>query len=231
MGYPIKAYGLSAADSWSVFKARGFGTFTICFNNEFFVSHVPFIVANEFDGDKATIELHLVSDNPMLKILNKEQDGVSALLTCHGGDQYIRPVWYGVDAQVPTWNFLVAEARGTMKLITTTHPKDDVSQQELIREHWRALSARFEEEHEQPWWEMSKMNEKKIQMMMRAVRVVRMEISTLSGHFKCAQHKTIQIQRAMFEQMKTHEPSMSLMNKLFEKYLEKHEKNEDEICS
>ena len=56
------------------------------------------------------------------------------MLAVSGPEVYISPDWYGLDNQVPTWNYIAVHLRGSL----TTLPID------TLRPHLNALSARNE---------------------------------------------------------------------------------------
>ena len=90
-------------------KLRGFGTLSI--NDKYgpMAAHIPFIIAD--DGSKAMF--HLVRSNPIAR----KGGGAHALLAINGPDGYISPDWYGVEQQVPTWNYVAVHLRGVLNML------------------------------------------------------------------------------------------------------------------
>ena len=50
--------------------------------------------------------------NPIVRLLTNP---IEAVIAVTGGDAYISPDWYGVENQVPTWNYVAVHLRGTLK--------------------------------------------------------------------------------------------------------------------
>lgn len=72
---------------------------------------VPLLV--EVDGDEDVLIGHVARANPQ-----RNHDGAEALVIFRGPDTYVTPSWYASKAEhgkvVPTWDYLVARARGTL---------------------------------------------------------------------------------------------------------------------
>ena len=69
------------------------------------VAHIPFVF---LDDDR--IGFHVARGNGIARGL----EGIEALFVVNGPDAYISPDWYGIDDQVPTWNYLTLEMQGTV---------------------------------------------------------------------------------------------------------------------
>ncbi|MGB5723587.1 MAG: FMN-binding negative transcriptional regulator [Parasphingorhabdus sp.] len=70
------------------------------------VAHVP--VFSTGDG---ALQFHLSRGNALTKHIAKNK----ALCVINGPDAYISPDYYGVDDQVPTWNYLALELEGKVR--------------------------------------------------------------------------------------------------------------------
>jgi transcriptional regulator len=70
------------------------------------VAHVPVLST----GDGA-LQFHLSRGNALTKHIVKTK----ALCVINGPDAYISPDYYGVDDQVPTWNYLTLELEGKVR--------------------------------------------------------------------------------------------------------------------
>ncbi len=108
--HPNPAYRTaSTAQNLSFARERGFGVLTIGGADGPLASHIPFVLS----ADDATFGAHVVRSNPIAGLL--EGEGVSALMIISGPDAYISPDWYGLDDQVPTWNYVAVHLRGTLR--------------------------------------------------------------------------------------------------------------------
>lgn len=64
--------------------------------------------------DGTTLVGHLARGNPFARRL----DGADLIVRFRGPDAYVSPTWYGTPAEhVPTWNYVVAEARGRAEVV------------------------------------------------------------------------------------------------------------------
>jgi transcriptional regulator len=141
------------------------------------VSHVPFLLSD--DGREA--ELHLVRSNPIAQLINAPTPAVIAV---SGPDSYISPDWYGVDDQVPTWNYVAVHLRGILEPLpqAALHPMLD------------RLSAHFEELLlPKPPWTTDKMSDGVMDRMMRAIVPYKMVINSINGTWKLNQNKGVSV--------------------------------------
>ncbi len=107
-------------------------------------------------------------------------DGASALLSCLGPDVYVSPDWYGSPDQVPTWNYVVVEARGRLR---------PLSDEELAAQI-DALSAAHEERLlPKPPWTRHKMTPGRFEAMAKAIVGFELRIEDLRGTRKLGQNK------------------------------------------
>jgi len=136
------------------------------------VFHVPVIV---YAPDR--IHFHISRSNRGAAGL----DGRRALLSCLGPDAYVSPDWYGTPDQVPTWNYVSAEAEGPLRRL---------SEEELA-----ALLDALSDEHEgrldpKPRWTRGKMSPGRFDTMLRAIAGYELRIEDLRGTRKLGQTKS-----------------------------------------
>ncbi|MGB0844984.1 MAG: FMN-binding negative transcriptional regulator [Alphaproteobacteria bacterium] len=136
-------------------------------------SHVPFIITE----DKKSVEFHLASNNPMRALL-AEPAPVS--LSVMGPHAYISPDWYGLEDQVPTWNYVATQICGH----AVEMPKD------WLIDHLDRLSTEMENRllPKKPWT-TRKMDAKKFKAMRNGIFGVKLEIEKLDGTWKLNQNK------------------------------------------
>ncbi|CUH63396.1 Protease synthase and sporulation protein PAI 2 [Thalassovita gelatinovora] len=135
------------------------------------MSHIPFLI----DGDE--VLFHLVRANPIAARLKQPRPARFAISGPHG---YVSPDWYGIDDQVPTWNYVAVHLTGTADLL----PDD------RLRDVLDRLSDRFETAlAPKPVWTSDKMPDQALTRMMRMIVPARMRIEDVSGTWKLAQNK------------------------------------------
>ena len=171
--HPNPAFRQSPRDENLAFaQARGFGLLTINGADGPLLAHVPFLVS----ADGATADLHLARSNPIARAPLP----AAAVIAVAGPDAYISPDWYGLDDQVPTWNYVAVHLRGVL------HPLPP----ETLRDHAEALSARFEAElAPKAPWVSTKMADGTMDRMMRMILPFRLIIDTIDGTWKLNQNK------------------------------------------
>ena len=97
-----------------------------------------------------------------------------------GPDAYISPDWYGSPDQVPTWNYVAVNLRGTVARL---------EQGEMGRV-LDALSAEFEGRlTPKPPWTAANMSEDAMQRLMRQIRPIVFEVSEIESTYKLGQNK------------------------------------------
>jgi transcriptional regulator len=166
--------GAAREDNLAFARERGFGTLAVNGAEGPMLAHVPFVVTE----DGAAIEMHLVRSNPIARALGAD---MAAVLSVEGPDSYISPDWYGVEDQVPTWNYVSVSLRGALSSLDA----------ETLRAHLDRLSA----EHEsrllpKPPWTSDKMTPDVLEKMMRFIVPVRLAIETVDGTWKLGQNKS-----------------------------------------
>ncbi|MBL4807136.1 MAG: FMN-binding negative transcriptional regulator [Rhodobacteraceae bacterium] len=153
-------------------QKRGFGTLSINGDEGPLAAHIPFILSD--DGSK--LMFHMVRSN----LIARNGHGCKALLSVTGPDAYISPDWYGVDQQVPTWNYVAVHLRGTLNILPP----------EVLEQHLRALSAHFETRLlPKPIWELDKIPSENLAKMYRMIVPAELEITDIDSTWKLAQNK------------------------------------------
>ncbi len=174
--HPNPAYrGVDAARNLDFAREVSFGVLTMAGPDGPLVSHLPFVF-NEA-GDR--FGAHIVRSNPIWKAL---RDGpVKAVMVVSGPHGYISPDWYGVEDQVPTWNYVAVHLRGEVRLLAD----------EDLRPHVDALSGQFEARlTPKPIWLTDKVDPDTLSRMMRMIAPIEMVVSDVQGTWKLAQPKS-----------------------------------------
>ncbi|MDK3016894.1 FMN-binding negative transcriptional regulator [Pseudodonghicola flavimaris] len=164
----------SVAENLAFARARSFGVLAVSVAGAApMLSHVPFLLSE--DGE--TVELHLVRSNPIARALSAP---LPARLAVNGPDSYVSPDWYGIDDQVPTWNYVAVHLTGVLEL----RPQEELAGV-LDR-----LSDLFEDRllPKIPW-RRAKMDPEVLARLMRMIVPVRLRIETVEGTWKLGQNK------------------------------------------
>lgn len=154
-------------------RERGFGTLAVSISGEVMLSHIPFLIAE----DGRSLELHLVRSNPIARAL---RDPLKATIAVSGADSYISPDWYGIEDQVPTWNYVAVHLKGEIEPLP----------QDALPALLGRLSAHFEQMlAPKPEWTQDKMSPEALTKMMRMIQPFRMSIADVQGTWKLGQNK------------------------------------------
>ena len=161
------------ASSVAFARERGFGILAVCGEDGPLMSHIPFLLSE--DGQLA--EFHLVRSNPIARLMHSP---LKARLAVQGPQSYVSPDWYGVEEQVPTWNYVAVHLIGQVRL----QPQDDM----------RALldrqSAYFETRLlPKPEWVADKMTPAVLERMMRQIVPCALRVDEIAGTWKLGQNK------------------------------------------
>ena len=176
--HPNPAFrGVEAEQNLAFARAEGFGVLTMAGAEGPLASHLPFTL--NAAGDR--LGAHIVRSNPIWKAL---RDGpLEAVMIVSGPHGYISPDWYGVEDQVPTWNYDAVHLRGAVRLL------DDSD----LRRHVDELSGQFESRlTPKPIWRSEKMDQEVMLRMMRMIAPVEMVVSDVQGTWKLNQNKTLE---------------------------------------
>lgn len=139
------------------------------------LSHIPFLLTE----DGKAVHAHLARPNPILQCLAEGEQ--AAVLAVGGPDGYISPDWYEADpGLVPTWNYVAVHLRGRLRLRPV----------ETLRDHLDALAAAFEGRLlPKPPWRTSKVPERQLEALMRAILPVELEVDKVDGTWKLNQNR------------------------------------------
>lgn len=165
---------VSADESLTFARHRGFGT--LCVNAEAgpLLAHVPFLVT-QTDGLCALI--HLARSN----VIARSTLPTPAVIAVTGPESYISPDWYGAQDQVPTWNYVAVHLRGRLEALPP----------EALRPMVDDLSAIFEARllPKKPWTS-AKMSDGSIERMLRMILPFRLVIESIDSTWKLGQNKS-----------------------------------------
>lgn len=170
--HPHPAFRAKERDGLRAFAAGiGFGMLFAATPDGPRVAHVPFVFL-----DDERIGFHIARGNAIVRHL----DGAEGLFVVNGPDGYVSPDWYGVDDQVPTWNYVALELQGAVR---------QMDEAELVAQ----IDALSDEQEvrllPKPVWKREKMSDGLFDKMLRGIYGFEMAIADWRSTVKLGQHK------------------------------------------
>lgn len=163
----------------ALIRARPLATLVTLASTGINANHIPLLLA-QGPGEFGRLQGHVARSNPVWQDLVA---GVEALAVFHGPEGYISPSWYPTKQQhgkvVPTWNYAVVHAYGTLRVI------EDPA---WLRSQLEALTAQSEAALVKPW-AIADAPEEYIKHLMAGIVGIEMVITRLSGKWKASQNQ------------------------------------------
>jgi len=160
-------------------RARPLATLVTLSSGGLNANHIPLHLSDD-PSPLGTLRGHVARSNP---IWNDYVKDVEVLAVFHGPDAYITPSWYPTKAEngkaVPTWNYAVAHAYGTLRVI------DDAS---WLRVHLETLTIHNEAAFPEQW-RVSDAPHDYTEKLIGAVVGIEIVITRLSGKWKISQNQ------------------------------------------
>ena len=145
-------------------------------------NHIPFEVDPE-PAPFGTLRGHIARANPLWRDFSRD---VEALVIFQGPGTYVSPAWYPTKQEtakvVPTWNYAVVHAHGTLRFI------DD-------RDWLRAFVSKLTDRHEAPRpepWKVTDAPADYIEKQLGAIIGLEIPITRLVGKWKVSQNRPAQ---------------------------------------
>ncbi len=184
--HPNPAFRQTAQDRNIEFaRSQGFGLLCVGTEDAPLVSHIPFLLS----GDGKIAEFHLVRSNPIARLLSAPRP---ARLAVQGPHSYVSPDWYGIDDQVPTWNYIAVHLIGRIEL----------QPQERLHDLLDRQSEMFETKlRPKPPWTTAKMTEGVMERMMRQIVPCLMQVDDVQGTRKLNQNKPDEVRLRAADQV------------------------------
>ncbi|MDY8134446.1 FMN-binding negative transcriptional regulator [Aquimarina sp. 2201CG5-10] len=163
-----------------------------------FVTHAPLI----FHGEK--LVGHIDRNNPHIELL-KDNYPVTAVF--QGPQTYISPSIY-VTKQLPTWNYVISHATGTVKEITDS---------KIVKESMIVMTKFLEGESQN--FKLS-IEDPRMDRLVPYIHCFEIEVKNWEGKFKLSQDKTpADIENAKQELIKNNQKNIAnFVNELFQKH-------------
>jgi transcriptional regulator len=177
--HPNGAFRWEDRDAMRGFAAEiGFGMLFLTTPDGPRVAHAPFVFL-----DASRIAFHLARGNAIAKYLDRAE----ALFVVNGPDGYISPDWYGIDDQVPTWNYVALEMQGVARKM------DEAA----LTAQADALSELNEKRlAPKPIWTRDKMPDGLFDKMLRGITGFELEITAWRSTVKLGQNKSVEVRMA-----------------------------------
>jgi transcriptional regulator len=144
------------------------------------VSHVPLLLHEGGEGERARLRGHLARENPQVADLEL---GGDALAIFHGPHAYVSPsVYLDEKPAVPTWNYAVVHARGPARVVGKSE----------LRGILDDTVARFDSSS----WRLDE-SPQFLEKMLAAVAGFEIAVDALEGKWKVSQNRPMEDRRAV----------------------------------
>ena len=153
------------------------------------INHLPLMLSE----NKTKLYGHIARSNPLTKVAGSTNSAVTAIF--NGPNAYVTPAWYPSKQEsgkvVPTWNYAVVHAQGSIKLIENPA---------WLRSHVAQMTDIHEPTY-QSNWKLDDAPEEYVQMMLKAIIGIEIEVNSLIGKFKLSQNRPAQDYEAVVKQL------------------------------
>ena len=175
-------------------------------DGHFEINHLPLMLSA--DGKK--LHGHIARTNPLSKVAEQENCEVTAVF--HGPNAYITPAWYPSKREtgkvVPTWNYAVVHVQGQLSLM---------GESSWMRQHVAQMTDIHEPTY-QSSWKLNDAPEEYVQMMLKAIIGIEIEVKSLVGKFKLSQNRSHSEYDGVLENLeKSSEENLQAMLQLMKK--------------
>jgi transcriptional regulator len=162
-----------------IIDAHPLGTLVNTHGGQLDANHIPFELDRKV-GPWGRLSAHVARANP---VWQQCADGPDVLVIFRGNESYISPNWYPSKHEthrlVPTWNYEVVHAHGRLRV------RDD---EKFLRGVLARLTRVHEAQEPKPW-KMGDSAPEYIDMMLRAVVGLEIDITALEGKSKLSQNR------------------------------------------
>ena len=142
---------------------------------------VPFFLDPADDATPGVLRAHVARANPLWK---EARDDVDALVVFQGPHGYVSPGWYPSKAEhgkvVPTWNYVMVQARGRLRAI---------EDKAWLRDFVGRLTDRHEGGRPAPW-AIGDAPADYIETMLGAIVGIEIALTSLVGKWKVTQNRS-----------------------------------------
>jgi transcriptional regulator len=183
-------------------RAHSFGVL-VTMGNELMASHLPMVL--EDDGTEfGVLRAHVSRANTQWRDTNTS---VEVLAIFSGDHHYISPNWYPSKhedgRQVPTWNYVVAHAYGTLRV---------VEDPQWLTAHLESLTNIHEAPSPAPW-KVTDAPADFLQKMLKGIVGLELPIRRLEGKWKLSQNRSDRDRAGVIEGLDALDTAASLAMK------------------
>lgn len=164
----------AADDLRALIRNHPFANVVTTATNGLFATSTPLVFETDAEDENRLIG-HIALRNTHSDQLATAQP---ALAIFNGPNAYISPRWYVDKPQVPTWNYLSAQVRGTLETVMDSEGARNI----LIR----TISV-MERTAPQPPWRLEDAPAGMVDMLLPRIRAFRLHIESLEGAAKLSQ--------------------------------------------
>lgn len=168
------------------------GTLVVVGEGELVANAIPFYL-DAGRGEFGTLVAHISRANPLWQL---PAPTVSALIIFQGAQSYITPSWYATKAEtgkvVPTWNYVVVQARGIPQFI---HDR------EWLLTHVNQLTETHEQNQNTPW-HVSDAPEEFIERLLNGIVGMEIPVANITGKWKTSQNRPQKDKQGVIEGLK-----------------------------
>lgn len=177
----------------ALMRSRPLSTLVTQCESGLVANHVPVQTLDE-PAPLGCIRGHIARANPLWR---EYRDGTQALAIFQGPQVYVSPSFYPSKAQtgevVPTWNYAVVHASGTLRFIQDTA---------WLRDFVSGLTAAHEQARATPW-KIDDAPAPYIDKMLSLIVGFEFAITALSGKWKVSQNRTQADQRGVVSSLQS----------------------------
>ncbi|MEM8852575.1 MAG: FMN-binding negative transcriptional regulator [Pseudomonadota bacterium] len=163
----------------ALMTAHPFATLVSCASGVLSADHVPLAIHDDA-STHGFLRGHLSAGNPLAHV---GEETIDVLAVFQGPQAYISPSWYPSKQEhgkvVPTWNYAVVQAHGTLRFM-----KDRA----WLMDHLADLTRRNESHRPAPW-ATTDAPATFMERQLKGLVGIEIEITALSGKWKMSQNK------------------------------------------
>lgn len=156
-------------------------------------NHVPLILSSG-SSPLGTLQGHVARANPVWTEFARDTE---ALAVFRGPEAYVTPAWYPQGRTsgrvVPTWNYAVAHAYGTLRVVENPV---------WMRAHLERLTDQSEATFPDPW-RVSDAPRAFVDMLLGSIVGIEIDIGRLIGKWKVSQNQTLQTRASIVKGLRS----------------------------
>lgn len=191
---------LNAEKLYDLMRQYSFATLFSQHTSEPWATALPFMVDTE-RGPKGTLLAHFARANPHWRAIEPDKDVV---VVFQGPHTYVSPSWYEAEAAVPTWNYVMVQAIGKVRVI---------HEPEQLRPFVTDLIDVHEAMMPQPW--KAERAAPIMDNLLKAIVGIEIEIEQLKGKYKLSQNKSRTDQQNVIKKLAQSEHSLARETAVF----------------